>query len=483
MKKIQNKKDRESYSKIEYVKNNIINYILLGSSLLGIILYLTSLFQARELGFGFNNITDLLVLLSIVFVTIYRKKISLNIKYLVVITGIFSLIFIDIYVNGIYAFDKMFLIIVPLLSLLAFKLRQVIIIFSISILGYIILGYLYVNGHIENNIDYTSWMFQSVPWLLNIIIITIISFVVVVIFRQFSQAFFSLIDTLNSKNEELEKYKNRLEFLVKERTEELETTNEELLSTNEELNQQREELKTILNDLKQAQSRLISAEKMSSLGILSAGIAHEINNPLNFIQGGLWGLKNYFEEHKTTNDKEIDMLLKAIEEGVFRASEIVSSLNHFNRQTESKQEDCDIHKTIDNCLVILGGEINGRIDVVKNFTKESPIIKGNDGKLHQAILNILTNSVQAITNEGVIKIDTKVEKNNFIIIIEDTGEGISKDDLTKILDPFFTTKAPGKGTGLGLSITHSIIEEHLGEIKYESEINKGTQVTIILPLK
>ena len=222
---------------------------------------------------------------------------------------------------------------------------------------------------------------------------------------------------------------------------------------------------------------------MSSLGVLSAGVAHEINNPLNYIQGGASGLEELLSGYSPDNDAEdANTLLSAIQEGVSRVTTIVSSLNHFSRQNDSEKVDCNIHEIIDNCIVILKNKTKDRIDIIKNFTTESTLITGNEGKLHQAILNILSNAVEAIENDGMIEIKTEIISGNVVINIKDSGIGIPEKNISKISDPFFTTKAPGKGTGLGLSITYGIIEEHLGKIEYKSEINEGTLAKISLPL-
>ncbi|MDW7694801.1 PAS domain S-box protein [Flammeovirgaceae bacterium SG7u.111] len=303
------------------------------------------------------------------------------------------------------------------------------------------------------------------------------------------EGFFIDITEKKKAELELEKYKNNLELLVKERTEELETMNEEVNATNEELyikndliHEQNAELKTAFDELKKTQAQLLQVEKMASLGILTAGVAHEINNPLNYIHGGYLGLKKYFEEQGHEN-KNIPILLNSIRTGVERASDIVKGLSQFSRSNEAFNENCDIHSIINNCLIMLQNRLKNSIVVTKEFAGEDLIVKGNVGKLHQVFINLLTNSSQAIELGGEIKIWTKVIENMAVIEIADTGKGIRDDNLSKITDPFFTTKAPGKGTGLGLSISYSIVQEHHGQIEFESEFGVGTKVKLSFPLK
>jgi signal transduction histidine kinase len=140
-----------------------------------------------------------------------------------------------------------------------------------------------------------------------------------------------------------------------------------------------------------------------------------------------------------------------------------------------------MHKIIEACISMLDFKLKNDISITREYFANDPIILGNVSKLHQAILNILTNSVDANNKEGKINIHTNSSESQFEITIRDNGLGISKENLHKISDPFFTTKPQGVGTGLGLSITKSIIEEHRGTIDFQSEINQGTTVTITLP--
>ncbi len=262
---------------------------------------------------------------------------------------------------------------------------------------------------------------------------------------------------------------------------ELERTSNEMKRLNRKLAENLKEKREALKELRKTQSQLVEAEKMASLGVLSAGVGHEINNPLNFIRGGVTGLTHHltkYEEH----DDSIESYLELINKGVDRATGIVRSLSHFSRTGTNMNERCDIHEIIDNCLVILQNKLKNRIEVIKDFTGESTKRLGNDGRLHQVFLNILSNAEQAITDTGIITIQTSVNNEQILVNISDTGYGIDDKTISRIMDPFFTTKPPGEGTGLGLSIAYTIIEEHGGKIKVSSEIGKGTIFELMLPV-
>jgi len=227
-------------------------------------------------------------------------------------------------------------------------------------------------------------------------------------------------------------------------------------------------------ELKSSYQKLIESEKMASLGLLSAGVAHEINNPLNFIKGGVEMLSLELEESEDTTP-----YLNAIEEGVRRATSIVNSLSHFSRDTPSMDEECDINAILDNCLIMLNHKLKYSIEVEKDFSDLSHIrLIGNEGQLHQAMLNIISNATEAIPESGTIRIHTYYVDQKLMVLISDTGRGIEPDHLSKIRDPFFTTKSAGEGTGLGLSIAYKVIESHSGWVSVESVLGKGTSFKI-----
>ena len=215
------------------------------------------------------------------------------------------------------------------------------------------------------------------------------------------------------------------------------------------------------------------------MGIISSGVAHEINNPLNFIVGGIRILKKNIANSNLNEDQL--MAMQSIEEGAQRATKIVQSLSHFSRRTTSLDEDCDINEIIDNCLVMLQSSYTEKIEVKKDYKLEKTI-KGNEGSLHQGIMNILINAEQSIDQKGKVTIVTYEEEGKAFIKISDTGSGIDESQLPHIMDPFYTTKSPGDGTGLGLFITYNIINDHRGTIQFESVKNEGTTCTITLKL-
>jgi signal transduction histidine kinase len=248
------------------------------------------------------------------------------------------------------------------------------------------------------------------------------------------------------------------------------------------LQSQGEELKAAISYLQNTQKQLIQSEKMAALGVLASGVSHEINNPLNYILGGVQCIKEQCSLHQDQCKSNIDFYVDAISTGVEKVSAIVTGLNRFSRSGESFQKRLDVHNITDTCILMLNYLTHNRIEIVKDYSGSSCIILGDEAKLHQVILSILLNAIQSINSTGIITIKTEIQGPRVIIYISDTGCGISEENLPKIMDPFFTTKDPGEGTGLGLSITYKMLQEHNGTIDFRSVAGKGTTVTISLPL-
>ncbi len=301
------------------------------------------------------------------------------------------------------------------------------------------------------------------------------------------------ISQLKKAQLELQKHKEKLEELVNEKTKELnlaledskklnkelEGSNKTLKSKNETLRKQRQYLEETLKKLESTQEQLIESEKMASLGTLTAGIAHEINNPLNFILGGITGLDRYLSKQDLSQEEDIKVLIDAIHTGIERISTIIKSLGKYS-DVNTDNVNCDINKVLDDCLIILHNQHKNKVEIKKNYV-EKPVVFANEGRLHQVFLNLLQNAIQSIDGKGEIAIVTGREEGNIITTISDNGHGIEKKYIKKIFDPFFTTKDPQKGTGLGLYISKKIITDYNGKINFSSSVGKGTKVEVILP--
>ncbi|MCZ7362679.1 MAG: ATP-binding protein, partial [Candidatus Methanoperedens sp.] len=222
------------------------------------------------------------------------------------------------------------------------------------------------------------------------------------------------------------------------------------------------------------ETRLIQSEKLFMLGKLAAGVAHEINNPLTIIS-----LHTQIMLKKTWDEKT-DSRLKIINKETKRVARIVKSLLEFAHQSEPKIGSVDINREIDNVLNVLEPQFDGT--KITTDLEPLPFIMADREQIQQAIMNMLTNSIQSITTDGEISIKTAAKHDHIEISIIDNGCGIPRDNIGRIFDPFFTTKKPGEGTGLGLSICYGIIKKHNGSIDVKSEVGTGTTFTIRLPI-
>ncbi len=324
----------------------------------------------------------------------------------------------------------------------------------------------------------------------------------------------SLIRRVAEYTQELEQARTTLEKRVEERT-------QQLLQKNQELNLAYDQLSYAIQELQQTQAQLIQTEKMSSLGNMVAGVAHEINNPINFIYGNISHAKEYIEEllelvnlyrneypqptstiQNRVEQIELDYIsqdlpkiLTSMKVGAQRIREIVLSLRNFSRLDESEKKAVNIHEGIDSTLLILNHRLKEKIQVVKEY-EILPSIECYPAQLNQVFLNLISNAIDALEEEFFNKLSSvdnkvnpqilihtnKVAGNRIDVRITDNGCGIEPKNQDKIFDPFFTTKEVGQGTGLGLWICYQIIQKHQGKIEVNSLLGEGTTVTVTLPL-
>jgi two-component system, NtrC family, sensor kinase len=292
------------------------------------------------------------------------------------------------------------------------------------------------------------------------------------------------------------------------------TTEDEVGVLTTSLNQLILRVNQLLEEQKAANyTQLIQSEKMSSLGRMITGVAHEINDPVNFIYGNSLHANDYVKDLLALLDtytreipnppqsvqikrEEIDFdflkedllkLLNSMQLGAERTAQIIMSLRDFSHLDEAIAHSVDLHACINSTLLILNSRLKREITVIRNYGN-IPEIKGYAGLLYQVFMNLLSNAIDALEvpkNDKRITITTEVQKDNWVVVkIADNGSGISPDDQEKIFDAFFTTKPPGLGRGLGLVISHQIIvEKHGGTISCNSEVGEGTEFAIALPIQ
>jgi hemerythrin-like metal-binding protein len=307
------------------------------------------------------------------------------------------------------------------------------------------------------------------------------------------------------KNQELEALNTELEARVQRRTATIEQANRQLQANNLELQRLNEKLES-------AHTQLLQSEKMASIGQLAAGVAHEINNPVGFVNSNLGTLGKYMQsmfevikayeaaearvgggtcpevaEMKKKTDfgylmEDIPSLLKESQDGLARVKRIVQDLKDFSHVDESNWQLANLEQGMDSTLNVVNNEIKYKATVVREYAG-IPDVECMPSQVNQVFMNLLVNAAQAIEKNGVITVRSGQQGEEVWMEVEDTGKGIAAEHLNRIFDPFFTTKPVGKGTGLGLSLSYGIMQKHHGHIEVNSEVGKGSRFRVWLPLK
>jgi hemerythrin-like metal-binding protein len=307
-----------------------------------------------------------------------------------------------------------------------------------------------------------------------------------------------LLDALSTMYSVLAGRKAALETKVAVRTAELES--------------ERNELASVLKKMERSQSQLLQSEKMAAIGQLAAGVAHEINNPVGFVSSNLGTLKTYVQQLLEVIDahgavradpgntaaqarlaqavakadldylrEDIVALLQESHDGLGRVRRIVSDLKDFSHVDEAQWQQADLNAGLESTLNVVWSEIKYKADVVRHLG-ELPAVPCIAAQINQVFMNLLVNAAQAIEQRGTITLSSRVEGEQAVVEIADTGKGIAPEVLGRIFEPFFTTKPVGKGTGLGLSIAWDIVKKHNGQLGVRSTPGEGTCFELRLPL-
>ena len=298
--------------------------------------------------------------------------------------------------------------------------------------------------------------------------------------------------------------RKKAEQLLEEKSRELYLSNVQLKKNHAKIEKRNQQLQQTLATLQKTQSQLVQSSKMASIGQLAAGIAHEINNPMSFIQSNTITIKKYMailvqtiDHYKqqssvamTNEDKQLTFILSDVDslieetcEGIQRVTDIVLNLKNFSRIDSADFELVNINESLDTTLKVIGHQIKYDVEIVKNYG-DIPDIYCLSGQINQVLMNLIVNAVQAIEHDhGKIILTTEKMNEHIKITIADNGAGINDQNLDQLFDPFFTTKPVGVGTGLGLSISYDIVKQHAGSIEVKSTLDQGTAFMITLPTR
>ena len=284
----------------------------------------------------------------------------------------------------------------------------------------------------------------------------------------------------------------------------------DLAAANETLQAEKAHQAVLIKRLEEAQNQLLQSERMASIGQLAAGVAHEINNPVGFVNSNLGSLQRYvtelmellgaYEQAETTmgaaalapiqrikQDIDIDFLREDVaslmaesQDGLKRVTRIVQDLKDFSHVDESERQWADLEAGLESTLRVVANEIKYKAEVIKEFAG-LPQIECFPFQLNQVFMNLLVNASHAIEERGTITLRTGHDDQSLWVEVQDTGKGIKPEHLQKIFEPFFTTKPVGQGTGLGLSLSYGIVQKHDGRIEVHSEVGRGTTFRVVLP--
>ncbi len=470
--------DVDARNRLKKVKDTIVNRGLVFGSVAGLATYLASLSKWFNAGFELSFVTDLIFLGVIVLLTLRRKRLSTTLKSYVVIFAILGVVLVDIYEIGVLSANKVLLVLIPFFTFVALSKRETTYVSLVTLSIVAVLAALHIQGVLKVDLEQNLGV---IAWSINLAMISVVAFLIVVMITQFNGAYEQMISNLEQKNQQLKLSEERLERYKTELEVQVEMRTAKLKKTNATLRRKKSETEEALLKLRRAQDELVKSEKLASLGMISSGIAHEINNPLTYIKGGIHGLETHIAENFSDEQFEhVKPMLDMANEGVNRAAGIVRSMNQYNRNAGAEQ--CFLPDIIGNCIQILGLGRNDDVAITSTFPEDFPTIRGSNGELHQLFMNLLTNALDAISDRGNISIQGEVREKAVLVTIVDDGVGMSSDTMKKLGVPFFTTKDVGEGTGLGLYIVSKILRDHQGTMKHFSEEGEGTEVVVKLPL-
>ena len=429
---------------------------------------------------------------GILSLLIFQSKVRLTVRVILFSIFLTATSFSSLYSFGLLSLDKTYLLTAPVILSFAVGRRWSYAFIMVIVCGFLFIGDRFSTGQLPLPDLSTLNHFLHLP--IDAAAITVVSFAMVIIISGMREKLIANVSDIYERYSRLKMEEETLKAIridlnekVQNRVTDLNDSQAMLLEARKKLQEQHDMFvdqqkvleKTNL-DIRAAQADLSQARKLASLGSLSLGVAHEINNPLNFIQGTLVVLEKRLAG---SGDQPSLDLLASIQAGAGQVNRIVKGLAQFGSHNEETVELCDVLPILEGCRLMVSPKLgpSTRLEIVQ---PGSPcMVTANRGKLHQLFINIFYNAVQAVSDEGLILVSVfqKQASNMVVVRVSDNGIGIPEEILHRITEPFFTTRPAGKGTGLGLYICRQIVDELHGSLTFRSRSGKGTDVDIELP--
>ena len=457
--------------------------------MLGVVIFLFQLFvsdwQMSVLQFQLS----VAIFLSYSLLLLFFSRLTLRFKVLMLTLLTFIPASLDLYSNGLMSMAKSALFLMPIVYAITFSAYGAYTLLVISVSIYAVAASGFAFGFLP--VRHLEFLDYDLFFLLDALVILVLTVASVeILFRMKNQLIDSLIGIteknllLRKEEMTLKSIREGLEIKVDQRKRELDEAGEVLREKQERLKDQNQiytlqkaELELKYSEIQRTQALLMQSRKLASLGSLSLGIAHEINNPLNFIKGGLLLLER---RSLVVSDPDVKRLLVAMRTSSGHIHRIVRGLDQFRPADDRMDQTCDLQAIIEDCFLMLRGQLMESQKLEMENPGFAGLTRGNTGKLHQLFLNLLHNAIQS-SPKAVVKVNFGRQQGTIAICISDNGEGIPAEIMTRIREPFFTTKEAGKGTGLGLHIASQIIHQHLGKMIFKSIPGEGTTVQVELP--
>ncbi|GEM_PF-5982832 len=449
--------DNQDKDDLEALKGKVLERSINLFLLLAVAITLILFYRFYETGEYVTLIGVFSAGLVLMVLRLFGETIPHGYKVGFIVLLILFVVGIGVYNFGIVAGALPYIVMVPAFTFLTSNKKAALLTLLLALLLCGWVASAYISGELTYFIDINEYVAKPTSWILNLSIIFFTSVVILDIISVYDKS-------IRKSYQKISKQRQKLKEIVDQQTIDLKSSNEDL--------------KKNVADLKRTQSQLLNAEKMASLGMLTAGIAHELKNPLAAIQNSYQLLE---ENSRATASNEDQELLDFIKTSADQMASIVKDLNLYSQEKEGLKDKCQLSEIVESSLNILKHSYKGRIELHKSY-HEVPDLPCNRSKLNQVFTNLLSNAIQAIPGLGNIEISIEQKGQEIICLIKDDGHGISKEDLKRIQEPFFSKKQNGEGTGLGLFISEKILFDHGAQMEFESTLGKGTSVSIRFPL-